>query len=324
MRKILSIDGGGIRGVFAAAYLTQFENEADRPLYEYFDLIAGTSTGGIIAIGLAMGISANEILNLYETRGAEIFSQQRTGAIGEIERYLREFKWHFWGPKYNTNALQTILEEVFGERKIGEAKTRLVIPAWHQQMGSVYIFKTAHHERLRTDYKELAREAAMATSAAPTYFQEFITSRDVGLVDGGVWANNPIAVAVAEGIGTLNWAPSDIRVLSIGCLENVVEMRDAYGAIRLAPKLAGLFMAGQSHGSLGLAHVLTGDVGGANHKAIYRVTQSVPENFFSLDDTTRIQKLKSRAYTQARSDKSDLLHVFFHDEVDPFQPIYRN
>ena len=322
MRRILSIDGGGIRGVFPAAYLAQFENEVDRPLYKYFDLIAGTSTGGIVAIGLAMGISANEILELYESRGEEIFSQQRTGIIGLTERCLRKFKWQFWGPKYNTNALQAILKEVLGERKIGEAKTRLFIPAWHQQMGSVYIFKTAHHERLRTDYKEFAREAAMATSAAPTYFQEFITSRDVGLVDGGVWANNPAGVAVAEGIGTLNWPPSEIRVLSIGCLENVVEMRDAYGAVRLTPKLAGLFMAGQSHGSLSLAHILTGDVGGADHKAIFRVTQLVPDKFFSLDDTTKIQKLKSRAFAQARTDKPDLLRVFFHDEADPFKPIY--
>ncbi|MBF0445701.1 MAG: patatin, partial [Magnetococcales bacterium] len=190
-------------------------------------------------------------------------------------------------------------------------------------MGRVYIFKTAHHERLTTDYKELALDAAMATASAPTYFREFITARDVGLVDGGIWANNPTGIAVAEGIGTLGWKPDEIRVLSIGCLEDVIEMRDAYGAVRLVPKLVGLFMAGQSFGSSGLAHILTGDVGGANHKAIYRVTQSVPDGFFSLDDTSKIQKLKSRAFAQARNDKPDLLEAFFSTPAVPFEPIHR-
>ena len=323
MRRILSIDGGGIRGTFPAAYLAHLEDDLDRPIHEYFDLIAGTSTGGIIAIGLAMGLTAKALLDLYERRGPEIFSQQHKGLRGWAERQARKVKWAAWGPKYQPDGLKAALSDVLGDRKIGEAKTRLMIPAWHQQMGAVYIFKTAHHERLKTDYKELARDAAMATASAPTYFREFITARDVGLVDGGVWANNPTGIAVAEGIGTLGWTPSDIRILSIGCLEDVVEMRDAYGAARLAPKLAGLFMAGQSHGSNGLAHILTGDVGGSNHKAIYRVSQPVPEGFFALDDTSKIQKLKSRAFAQARIDKPDLSPVFFSDTVEPFEPIYR-
>ncbi len=323
MRRILSIDGGGIRGTFPAAFLATLEDDLDRPIHEYFDLIVGTSTGGIIAIALAMGLPAKDILELYEKRGPEIFSQQHTGLRGWAERAFRSIKWLTWGPKYNADGLQSAINEVLGDRKIGDAKTRLMIPAWHQQKGEVYIFKTAHHERLRTDYKDFARDAAMATAAAPTYFQEFITARDVGLVDGGIWANNPTGIAVAEGIGTLGWNPKEIQVLSVGCLEDVVEMRDAYGAARLAPKLAGLFMAGQSFGSNGLAHILTGDVGGANHKAIHRITQPVPEGFFTLDDTSKIQKLKSRAFAEARIKKLDLMNVFFTSPTEPFEPIYR-
>ena len=323
MRKILSIDGGGIRGTFPAAFLASLEDDLDRPLHEYFDLIAGTSTGGIIAIGLAMGLSAGRILELYENRGPEIFSQERSGLLGRAEKLARNIKWATWGPKYNADGLEDALTEILADKKIGDARTRLLIPAWHQQMAAVYIFKTAHHERLTTDYKELARDAAMATAAAPTYFREFITARDVGLVDGGIWANNPTGIAVAEGVGTLGWDPKEIQVLSIGCLEDVVEMRDAYGAARLAPKLAGLFMAGQSHGSNGLAHILTGDVGGSDHKAIYRVSQPVPEGFFTLDDTNKIQMLKSRAIAQARIDKPDLLKTFFTSPAEPFEPIYR-
>lgn len=323
MRRILSIDGGGIRGVFPAAYLARLEEDLDQPLYKYFDLIAGTSTGGIIAIGLAMGLKAQKILELYESRGPEIFSQQRKGLCGWIERKIKEAKWCAWGPKYNAGGLQVALTDVFEDRKIGDAKTRLMIPAWHRETGTVYVFKTAHHERLSADYKDFARDAAMATASAPTYFQEFITARDVGLVDGGIWANNPTGIAVAEGIGTLGWSPSEIRVLSIGCLEDVMKMRDAYGAARLAPKLVGLFMAGQSHGSQGVAHTLTGDVGGKCHKAIYRVSQPVPEKVFSLDDTNKIRELKSRAFAQVRTDKPELSTVFFSDTAEPFQPIHK-
>ncbi len=323
MRRILSIDGGGIRGTFPAAYLAHLEEDLERPIHEYFDLIAGTSTGGIIAIGLAMGLPAREILELYESRGPEIFSQQRKGLIGWFLRQVSKVRWATWGPKYQADGLQAALTDVLGDWKIGDAKTRLMVPAWHQQMGAVYIFKTPHHERFKTDYKELARDAAMATASAPTYFREFITARDVGLVDGGIWANNPTGIAVAEGIGTLGWPSSEIRVLSIGCLEDVVEMRDAYGAVRLVPKLAGLFMAGQSHGSEGIARILTGDVGGSGHTAIYRVSQPVPEGFFSLDDTSKIQKLKSRAFAQARIDKPDIEKTFFSEIAEPFEPIYR-
>lgn len=323
MRRILSIDGGGIRGIFPAAFLAALEDDLECPIHEYFDLIAGTSTGGIIAIALAMGLPAKDILELYEKRGTEIFSQTHTGLRGLAKRVIRKLKWVAWGPKYNADGLEAALTEIFGDKKIGDAKTRLMVPAWHQQMGAVYIFKTPHHKRLSTDFKDFARDAAMATAAAPTYFREFITARDVGLVDGGIWANNPTGIAVAEGIGTLGWDPKEIQVLSIGCLEDVVEMRDAYGAARLAPKLAGLFMAGQSFGSNGLAHILTGDVGGANHKAIHRITQPVPEGFFTLDDTRKIQKLKSRAFAEARIQKPILMDVFFSTPAQPFEPIYR-
>ena len=324
MKRILSIDGGGIRGVFPAAFLAELERDLEQPLHDYFDLIAGTSTGGIIAIGLAMGLRAKEILDLYERRGPEIFSQQSKGMRGWIERKIMEIKRFTWGPKYNTNELECAMKDALGNIKIGEAKTRLMIPAWHPKMNDVYIFKTAHHGRFNTDCKEFARDVAMATASAPTYFHEFITARDVGLVDGGVWANNPTGIAVAEGISTLKWEASEIRVLSLGCLDDVVEMRGSYGALLLAPKLAGLFMAGQSRGSQGLAHILTGDVGGANHKAVFRVSRCVPEGFFALDDTSKIQELKSLGIATARHEKPNLSPVFFSNAVeDQFKPMNR-
>ncbi len=151
MKRILSIDGGGIRGVFPAAFLASIEQDLERPLVDYFDLIAGTSTGGIIAIGLAMGLSAQDLLELYEDRGPEIFSQTRRGLLGKATDSAKKLKWAFWGPKHNSNSLEQALQGVLGDRQLGEASTRLFIPSWHPKMGKVYIFKTAHHARLKSD-----------------------------------------------------------------------------------------------------------------------------------------------------------------------------
>lgn len=300
MKRILTIDGGGIRGTFPAAFLANLEQDLGQPIGRYFDLISGTSTGGIIGIGLALGMTASDILKLYVEKGPAIFAQTRGGIAGWLGRHLRNGRW-LLSPKYSAEPLRAALEEVLGDRTLGEAQTRLLIPAWHPQTQGVYIFKTAHHPRLRTDYKELAIDAAMATAAAPSYFAQHVTANDVGLVDGGLWANNPTAIAVVEAIATLGWSAHDLRVLSIGCLEDIAIVREAYGAANLAPQLASLFMAGQSHGSLGIAKILTGDE--HDRRAIYRVSQPVPDGFYSLDDTSRIRSLKDRAFAEARIQK---------------------
>ncbi len=322
MKRILSIDGGGIKGVFAATILAEFEKETKEPLYKYFDLIAGTSTGGIIAIGLALGIPAKTILKFYEDEGPAIFCQEYRGICGWILKRFYKIKWFSWGPKYPSEELKRALLKAFSDKKIGDAKTRLLIPAWNGTTNRVYIYKTAHSERLSTDYTERAVDAAMATAAAPTYFRSHITKNDVGLVDGGVWANNPTGLAVIEGISTLGWKSDEIQVISIG-LDDVTVLEGATGAFRLAKNLSGLFMAGQSHSSLGMAHILTGDVGGADHKAIHRISQSVPKDSYELDDTTKIKELKSRGFDEARRQKPNIKKVFFEKETEPFEPMYK-
>lgn len=145
--KILSLDGGGIRGVFPAAFLAKLEEHLDAPIGSYFDLIAGTSTGGIIAIGLGLGLSAKDILKLYEERGPAIFDQEH----GRFENFVRQRlrgALHFFGSKYSSAPLQDALTGILGGRRLGESRTRLVIPAWHSTLERVYIYKTAHHPRL--------------------------------------------------------------------------------------------------------------------------------------------------------------------------------
>ena len=310
MKRILCIDGGGIRGTFPAAVLARLEQDLSEPIGSYFDLIAGTSTGGIIAIGLGLGIPAQEILEVYETRGPMIFSQARKDWVGKVGRKWRTARSFVWGHKYPSDELQSALKDVLGDSRIGDSRTRLLIPAWHPQTQKVYIFKTAHHRRLKYDYQELAVDAALATAAAPTFFKEHIKQDDVGLIDGGIWANNPTALAVVEAVGLLGWKPPEIKVLSLGCLEDITSFKGSYGKAEIASKLAPMFMSGQSHGSMGMAKILLGDP--HENKSIYRVSQPVRSGDFSLDNTNLICKLKDRGMVEAREQQPILEPVFFH------------
>jgi hypothetical protein len=320
--RILSIDGGGIRGVFPAAFLAKIEEYVGSPIASYFDLIAGTSTGGIIAIGLGLGIPAAEILRLYEERGPRIFDQHR----GPVSNWLRQKAWgakQLFGVKYNSAELHSALSEVLQDRRLGESRTRLIIPSWHAETERVYIYKTAHHERLENDYRQLALDAALATAAAPTFLAPHLTSDEVELVDGGVWANNPIGVATIEAIGMLGWPGHRLKILSIGTITEVKSRPRLGGLLPLVRHgyVTRLFMTGQSHSAMGTAKIITGDV--HHRKAIWRIDQHAPEGRYTLDNTARIRDMKSRAYAEAREQIPELRRAFFDGPAEPFIPAHR-
>jgi hypothetical protein len=322
VRRILSIHGGGIRGVEPAAFLAALEDGLDEPIGSYFDLIAGTSTGGILAIGLAMGLRASELLELYVTRGPTIFGQSAQG--GPVKQYLQKVGRkgrQILRPKHDATTLRAELHAVLGDRLLGDARTRLVIPAWDADRRSVYIYKTAHHPRLKTDYRKPALDAAMATAAAPTYFARHRTVDSTGLLDGGVWANNPIGVAAVEATTLLGWRGEDLRILSLGCGEEVYLFDDAAGFKDLGISgLTRLLMDGQSRGAMGMAKLLTGHPhqGGT----IHRHATPVPADFFSLDDATKIDRLKGLGVSAARHAQPILEPVFFGAPAAPFEPYH--
>lgn len=318
--KVLSLDGGGIRGVFPAAFLARLEDCIGQPIGSYFDLIVGTSTGGIIAIGLGLGLSARDILQLYEEQGPAIFDQEH----GRAENWLRQRwrgAWQLFDSKYSSEPLKAALTGIMGQRRLGESRTRLVIPAWHPMLERVYLYKTAHHPRLETDYKELALDAAMATAAAPTFLKPHRTSEAVELVDGGVWANNPIGVAAVEAVGLLGWPAASLKILSIGTINDVRAQPKWKGKLPMASSVARLFMAGQSHSALGAAKIITGD--GHDHRAIWRIDQTAPAGRYTMDDAARIAEMKDRGFTEAREQLPELRRHFFDREVDPFTPFHR-
>jgi uncharacterized protein len=317
--RILSLDGGGIRGVFPAAFLARLEEHLEHPIGRYFDLIAGTSTGGIIAIGLGLGLCAKDVLKLYVEQGPAIFDQEHRAAENWVRQKLRGMA-HLLVTKHSSEPLRRALEGVLGRRKLGESHARLVIPAWHPVLERVYIYKTAHHPRLETDYKQPAIDAAMATAAAPTFLKPHMAESKVELVDGGVWANNPIGVAVTEATGILGWPGDKLKILSIGTIDEPGKLPRLRGKLPMATSVTRLFMAGQAHSALGTAKIITGDP--HQRKAIWRIDQTAPEGRYTLDNTARISEMRDRAFAEAREQVPELRRHFFDAPADEFVPFH--
>jgi hypothetical protein len=319
IRRILCLDGGGIMGVQPAAFLAAMEEDLGHPIGECFDLIAGCSTGGILGIGLGLGIPATKMLELYEQRGPYIFGQSGNPIAVWLKKLLQSGKHLLW-PKHDADVLRGEIENVLKNAHIGDSKTRLLIPAWDADHRSVYIYKTAHHERLKTDYKSFAVDAAMATASAPSFFKRHRTADDVGLSDGGTWCNNPIALAVVEATTLLGWPADSLRILSLGCVNEVYMLGEAPGIGGLAKDLVRLFMDGQSRSALGMAKLLTGHE--YEREAIFRFCPDVPKGFFKLDDTSKIKRLKGMGIAAARRERPRLEPIFFSSRAATFTPVY--
>ncbi|BCH12278.1 patatin (plasmid) [Mesorhizobium sp. 131-3-5] len=212
---ILSLSGGGYRGLFTVSVLERLEQRLGRPIGECFDMIAGTSIGGIIAIGLGMGKTAKEILETFESAGLKIFPY-RAPPRTFLGEYRAKYDMYSSGPKYDPAPLKATVDKVVGANTLlGEAKNRLLIPAVNMTKGSVQMFKTPHHPNFVIDLVRNAAEVAMATSAAPFYFP-LASMGDSFYVDGGLVANSPDLCAVHEAINFCGQKAEDLRVLSIG------------------------------------------------------------------------------------------------------------
>lgn len=320
IRRILCIDGGGIKGVMPAAYLATIEEQLGVRVVDHFDLITGTSTGGIIAIGLGLGLSAAELLDLYRKKGPGIFSQDVPADLKFFNRVWLDGK-QFLFTKYKSDGLRSALEEVLGSQKLGDSRTRLVIPAYSDTLPGPYLFKTAHHPRLRSDYKQPAVDVAMATAAAPTYFSKHQMPTGEELVDGGVWANNPMGVAALEAACVLKWDMKNVHILSLGCTSNITTYPRQGGLLSLSGgKIAKLLMDGQSHVSVATTKLLLGGPE-ADHRII-RQEVTLEKNYFKLDDVEKILTLEGLSRQQARHTIPKLENTFFSTFVEPFKPEY--
>ena len=196
--NILSLSGGGIKGIFQSTFLKFLEELYKVPLHQIFDLVAGTSTGSIVGAALACGIPMNEVTNLYKQHGSSIFKKKKIG--------IKIFR-PSW---YSNEELKKQLINVFKDKSLHETKTKLLIPSTCLENYKYNIFTQ--------DSNETIVDALMSSAAAPFYFNAYQTTGDIShsYMDGGLWANNPTLVAVLYCINVLDVPLDRIRILSLG------------------------------------------------------------------------------------------------------------
>lgn len=225
MIKILSIDGGGIRGLIPAMVLAEIEKRTGRPVARLFHLIAGTSTGGLLALGLtkpnAEGkpeFSANDLVKLYEEYGDQIFSRScwyRITSLGHLADY-----------KYPSEGMKRVFAQYFGAARLKGALSDVLLTAYEIEIRCPFFFRSSRAREI-PGYDYPLQEVALATTAAPTYFGPCkiyvgTSPQYYALIDGGVYANNPAMCAYVEARST--HPDDDILLVSLGTGEQKIPL----------------------------------------------------------------------------------------------------
>lgn len=234
MKRLLSVDGGGIRGVLPLALLVEIETRAGKPCADLFDMMTGTSIGGIIATGLAHRVPAKTLYRMLVDQGGTIFAKTWLTGL-----------WSLIGPKYSAAPLEKCLAQQLGSTRLSDiVGTELLVPACDLIRGDTIFFKSW---RARKDlaYDFALRDIARATSAAETYFApadvSSYTSAVYKMIDGGTAINNPTVAAILE--ADQLWPGEELKVLSIGTGMVTEEIAPKNGGIfGWLPFIPGIFM----------------------------------------------------------------------------------
>ncbi len=332
--KILSIDGGGIRGIFPAMFLANVEAELQArgyknwQIHQHFDLICGTSTGGILAIALALGIPAIKIHELYMKNAPQIFGNKR----GLFKTVLR--------PSYERTNLEAILKETFTtynngkEPRLADCRTNVCIPIYDLLHGKPSVCKNNYHPKFTRDYHIPAYQVALATSAAPTYFNPYsatyidlngIEKTFSNKVDGGVMANNPTLAGIIEAQAAFYQPLSNLNVLSIGT--GYQKFTDGNDLLKcglkywLFPKrrIIELFMQGQSQQVENLISLLQNGIDSEKKHIPEFVYKRINTEFddtsnVEMDETNKgkLTKLAEKATFEFSTHASEIIQTFFN------------
>ena len=204
--RVLALDGGGIRGIFTASFLATVEPLAGARIADFFDLVVGTSTGGIIALAIALGIPARRVLDLYLDAGPRIFRRSCRARM-------------LFRPKYRNGELARVLWQVFGERSLNDALTPVCIPSYELTSSYPRIWKDDHALDSPDGGRTPAWQVALATSSAPIYFPAVTVGHGDSHVDGGLYANNPSLIGLTEAVRYFRQPLERVRILSVGAGE---------------------------------------------------------------------------------------------------------
>ena len=315
--RILSIDGGGIRGILPLAMLARLERDhlAGRSIATCFDLVAGTSTGGIIALGLAKGLTATEILAIYTERGGEVFPPHNP-----LSRWFLGKAQYVWN-RCDTPSLYRLIDQVVGDRKLWQSSIRLNIPSAETRHFEPFIFKTPHHPDYKTDWDESMAHVAKTTSAAPGHFRPVVAENGHEFIDGGVWANNPLMVAVADALTCFDIRREQVTALSLGCGQTLFEMsnfRRQLGGLLSWTTLMFETMQIQSANVVGQARLIAGG------DRILRLDLPPAPSPIPLWDWDRARIELPEAGERLIDAVGDLpARMFLYEPTLPFAPIYK-
>lgn len=284
-RRILSMDGGGIRGLVTCRWLAGVEDvlrDAGKPgLLAGFDLLAGSSTGAIIACGLGIGLSPTDMAALYREHAPTIFPGIANRLWSRAGRLLTQGPS---APKYDARGLEKVLRKVFGDTTLGESKLPLMVTSYDTISRKPVIFKSFKASHAGLPMWEVCR----ASSAAPTYFPAHamtVEGRKRALIDGGVVANNPTACAIAEALRKDARAdkPRDLVVLSVGSGEHTrsIDLASAreWGPLEWAVPIIDVLFDGNSESVDYIARHLVGD-------AYFRMQVELRIGMDDLDDVS--------------------------------------
>jgi patatin-like phospholipase/acyl hydrolase len=283
--RILTIDGGGIRGIFAARVLHRLE-QSSPGLIARVNLLAGTSTGGIIALGLAGGLSPDDLVRLYRDHAKDVFDDSWLDDLRDIGGVI--------GADYDNKKLKRVLERQFGTKRLRDLSKRVLVPAFDLDNGDdprrdpaaprAWKAKFFHNfPGPDSDGAESVVDVALRTSAAPTYFPSY-----QGYIDGGVVANNPAVAALAQAIhpATGGQKLDDVRLLSIGTGFNPTFIRGTrldWGYAQWARPLITLMI----DGVMGVADYQCKQLlRECYHRIDLRLPRAIP-----LDDTKNVREL---------------------------------
>lgn len=298
---VLALSGGGFRGLYTATVLKILEEQLGAPLAKRFDLICGTSAGGLLAMGLAAEVPAEKLQVMFERDGARIFNSQG-------------MKRKIFGPwlqaKHGSDGLRAVLTEQFGESTLGDLKHRVLIPTVNYSKGSGQFFKTPHAEKFYTDHKHKLVDVGLATAAAPTYFPLHQIGDEGVFADGGLVGNSPGFFGLHEAHQVLRAPrePGSVRVLAIGTMTLGASKRGSsgldWGYKQWGAKLFDLVIATQEKSTDTLLGHLLGD----DYMRIDTfATPDQSEDVAKLDVVTpgAIQVLKTRGTQAARDALGD-------------------
>ncbi|MEM7055396.1 MAG: patatin-like phospholipase family protein [Bacteroidota bacterium] len=301
--RILSIDGGGVRGVIPARILQAIEEKTGKHVFELFDLVVGTSTGGLVALALltpdeqgGAKYSASDLVDFYQKKAPQIFSSSLWHSI--------QVGWGLWGPKYSRKNLDKSLQEVLGNARLSETLKPAVIVSYSLDKASPHLWATRKaHQHVYKDY--YLRDVAGATSAAPTYFPPKVLQTTDGKtlheIDGGIWANNPESVAIAEQKAlNINIDYKDVILVSIGTgrvkskqemlIQEVHKLKHA-GIIgwllRAKPNLIDMMMSADNKWAKQMTAMF--------YPNTHRIQVPLPPALSSMDDSQDIDALKELA-----------------------------